>query len=458
MLNRALSFSLIAILFLLALQGAWLARIIENEKNKFKTDVEIILKDATNKELNSRLKSLSQNNFSVTLYNNNLSQSDVSSNTKVQTLDISKSRPYTKVTLEEALQEAYKDDFPLNLDTLSAIFSRSLAIAEKSTNFKLTYISPDTTKFIESTIFKTNILFLNSSYETTVPLTVSKDLSIEAQIFYPGSVFKGDLLIILLLSFGVTIFILFSIVLQMRMLYKQVSLAKLKENITHFLTHELRSPLQSSITNLEVGQMADSKTAPYFLEKTKEQLYFLNGLIENILDINKFEKRQSSLNKELFDINEAIEPHIARHNVDAKKTVTISKNITPGSEMFYGDKLHISNAIGNLIDNAIKYSDDPVNIIVAALADNRFFNISVEDNGIGIPKDEQSKVFEKFYRVNKREHSQKGKGFGLGLTYVMWVVKAHKGKISLTSEVGKGSKFTLSLINNEHGKENPTRR
>ncbi|MBP1671027.1 MAG: rprX [Bacteroidetes bacterium] len=457
MLNRALSISIIAILFLLSLQGAWLVRIIENEKTKFKNDVELILKDATNKELNSRLKSLSQNNFSVTLYNNNLSQSNVSSNTKVQTLDISKSRPYTKVTLEEALQEAYKDDFPLNLDTLSAIFSRSLAKAEKATNFKLTYISPDTTKFIEYTAFKNNILFLNSSYETIVPLTVTKDLSIKAEIFYPSSVFKGDLLTILILSLILTIFILFSIIMQTRMLYKQVSLAKLKENITHFLTHELRSPLQSSITNLEVGQMADSKTAPYFLEKTKEQLYFLNGLIENILDINKFEKRQSSLNKELFDINAAIEPHIARHNVDAKKTVTISTDITPGSEMFYGDKLHISNAIGNLIDNAIKYSNDPVNIIVSAKEDKRFYNISVEDNGIGIPKDEQSKVFEKFYRVNKREHSQKGKGFGLGLTYVMWVVKAHKGKISLTSEVGTGSKFTLSLIKNEHGKENTAR-
>jgi signal transduction histidine kinase len=456
MLNRALSISIIAILFLLSLQGAWLVRIIENEKTKFKTEAEKILKDATNKELNSRLKSLNQNNFSVVL-SNNFSPDKVSSNTKVQTLDISKSRPYTKVTLEEALQEAYKDDFPLNLDTLSAIFSKLMAKEQKATNYKLTYISPDTTKSIESLALKTSIIFFNSSYETVVPLTVSKDLSIKAEIFYPRTVFKGDLLSILLLSLILTVFILFSIIMQTRMLYKQVSLAKLKENITHFLTHELRSPLQSSITNLEVGQMADSKTAPYFLEKTKEQLYFLNGLIENILDINKFEKRQSSLKRESFNINEAIEPHIARHNVDARKTVNISTDITPGSEMFYGDKLHISNAIGNLIDNAIKYSNDPVNIIVSAKADKRFYNISVEDNGIGIPKEEQSKVFEKFYRVNKREHSQKGKGFGLGLTYVMWVVKAHKGKISLTSEVGIGSKFTLSLINNDHGKENTAR-
>jgi len=258
--------------------------------------------------------------------------------------------------------------------------------------------------------------------------------------------------LILSLSLVLTIFILVSIILQTRMLFKQVSLAKLKENITHFLTHELRSPLQASITNLEVGEMADAQTAPYFLGKAKEQLYFLNGLIENILDINKFEKRQAPLNKTLFNINEAIEPHIARHNVESKKNVSITTDITAGQENIYGDQLHISNAIGNLIDNAIKYSNDIVNIKISTKIDGKYFHIAVEDNGIGIPKDELSKVFEKFYRVNKREHSQKGKGFGLGLNYVNWVVKSHKGKVLLTSEVGVGSKFTL-LINNEHGKE-----
>ena len=217
MLNRALSISIIAILFLLSLQGAWLVRIIENEKTKFKNDVELILKDATNKELNSRLKSLSQNNFSVTLYNN-LSEKNFSTEEKAKKVEVSKIGSYTKVTLEEALQEAYKDDFPLNLDTLSAIFSRALAKAEKATNYKLTYISPDTTKFIEYTAFKKNILFLNSSFETITPLNVSKDLSIKAEVFYPSSVFKGDLLSILILSLVLTIFILFSIIMQTRML------------------------------------------------------------------------------------------------------------------------------------------------------------------------------------------------------------------------------------------------
>ena len=203
-----------------------------------------------------------------------------------------------------------------------------------------------------------------------------------------------------------------------------------------------------------MGEISEGDNSKYFLSKAKEQLYFLNGLIENILDINKFEKRQAPLNKAMFNINDAIEPHIVRHSVDSKKSVTITASVESGSEMMFGDKMHITNAIGNLIDNAIKYSDDPVIIKVLVNSNDKFHLIAVEDNGIGIPKEEQSKVFEKFYRVSKREHSQKGKGFGLGLTYVMWVVKAHKGKIELESEVGKGSKFTLSLKREDNGTEN----
>jgi signal transduction histidine kinase/plasmid maintenance system killer protein len=457
MLNRALTFSTIAILFLLALQGVWLFRLIDNEKTKLRTQTGLILEESIKQELHLRLQLLRQanqnKNFRVVI-SNNFNPEQNSAKKSHQSLVADTTASITNVTLEEALQEIYKKDNPLKIDKLVEIFSKSLSEAEIKTGFNLAYSAPDTVIRRSNNEEKTNILFFNPSFILETPLTVSKDLMVTAEVFYPRSVFKGDLLTILALSLIVTIFILFSIVMQTRMLYKQVSLAKVKENITHFLTHELRSPLQSSITNLEVGEMAEGDNSRYFLGKAKEQLYFLNGLIENILDINKFEKRQAPLNKAIFNINEAIEPHIVRHSVDSKKTVKISSVVEPGCDKVFGDKLHITNAIGNLIDNAIKYSDDPVVITVSVNCSDKFFRISVEDNGIGIPKEEQSKVFEKFYRVSKREHSQKGKGFGLGLTYVMWVVKAHRGKIELESEVGKGSKFTLSLKREDNGTEN----
>lgn len=460
MLNRALSISIVAILFLLALQGVWLFRIIDNEKSGFRKQSEQVLKEAINKELNTRLEKVSQKDkFRVTI-SNNLPANSKYQNNQIDSVDLKNNKKnFTEFSLEEALQLAYRKLLPLNIDSISNFFSTKMETINQSTNFVLKYSDSDLdSSFVsEHNNIKTNFPFLHPSFEINIPLISSKELMLDAIVYYPKSVFKGDLLTILILSFVLTIFILVSIIFQTRMLYKQVSLAKLKENITHFLTHELRSPLQASITNLEVGEMAESK-APYFLGKAKEQLYFLNGLIENILDINKFEKRQAPLNKSLFNINEAIEPHIARHQIESKKSVKLTTDITPGEEEIYGDKLHISNAIGNLIDNAIKYSNESVNIKISTRQEGKFFRISVEDNGIGIPKDEQSKVFEKFYRVSKREHSQKGKGFGLGLNYVMWVVKSHKGKILLTSEVGVGSKFTLLLINNEHGKEDSTGR
>lgn len=461
MLNRALIFSTITILFLLALQAVWLFRIIDNEKSEYKKQTETILQESIKEELNYRFSSFNKkNNFRVVLSNSYENDKNNSSGVQeIQEISVKgELQGVTKVSFEEVLQEVYKNDAPINLDTLASFFSKSLEKVQKATNFILTYSSPDTVKRIQYSNEKAGINFLSPTFETIVPLTASKELTITAEIFYPRSLFQGDLLIILMLSLVVTIFILFSIVMQTRMLFKQVSLAKVKENITHFLTHELRSPLQSSITNLEVGEMAQGENSAYFLQKAKEQLYFLNGLIENILDINKFEKRQAALNKTQFNIDEAIEPHIARHKVSPKKSVTITAAVSPECELIYADKLHITNAIGNLIDNAIKYSNDPVEIKIAASCNSKYFIITVQDNGIGIPKDEQSKVFEKFYRVSKREHSQKGKGFGLGLTYVTWVVKAHKGKIYLESEVGKGSIFTLSIKNEEHGTEDITGR
>lgn len=454
MLNRALTISIIAIFLLLVIQGIWLYRLIDSEKIAYRTQTEKILKDAINKELNSRLKKISKSNsFSVTI------SDKIPNNEKNKQQELIKDigttrNNFTKISIEAALQDAYNNFSPLNLDSLSYYFINLLQKEGKETNFTLTFIDSTSAK-ITTTEHKSisNRTFIKSSFDIILPISMSNKLVISAHMLYPPTVFKGDLLIMLLASVALTIFIMISIVLQTRMLYKQVTLAKVKENITHFLTHELRSPLQSSITNIEVAEIADSKSAPYFLGKSKEQLYFLNSLIENILEINKFEKKQTPLDKKVFNIREAIDPHIARHNVDPKKNIKITTNIPEGSEKVYGDMLHISNAIGNLIDNAIKYSNDSVIINISTYKEGKYFSISIEDNGIGIPKEEQSKVFEKFYRGSKKEHAQKGKGFGLGLNYVMWVVKAHKGKVTLVSEVGKGSTFTLS-IKSDHGKEN----
>lgn len=459
MLNRALTLTGIAILFLLGLQAVWLFRLIEDEKNRFSDEIQKTLEESMRKELDWRLRNINKGkNFSLIL-SNSIPEQNFPDTNNLLNVDIKQSQELlTKVSLEEALQEIYKKDYPLNLDTFALYFTHALDELGKPASFILDYVSPDTLVSYNSPGSQKGLFLLKPSFTTELPITVSKDLVIKAEVFYPKSVFKGDLLVILLLSLALTIFILVAIVVQTRMLYKQVSLAKVKENITHFLTHELRSPLQSSITNLEVGEIADAQNSGYFLSKAKEQLYFLNSLIENILNINKFEKRQAPLSMAYFETEEAIEPHLVRHNINNTKKVTITSSCDPSCSRFFGDKLHITNAIGNLIDNAVKYSGDDVAIDVTVKPAGKFTAISVKDNGIGIPKEEQYKVFEKFYRIGKQEHAQKGKGFGLGLTYVQWVTKAHRGKVELISEAGVGSEFILYLKNSDHGTKDFTGR
>lgn len=442
MLNRVLTLTAFAILFLLGLQGVWLYRLIESEKVTFLQEVNSTLEESVRKELDWRIREINKGqNIRVVLANKNSSESKEAVKVNVK----ANRELLTDVSLEVALQELYKNDRPPNLDTLARYFSNSMQQLKRDPSFTLECITPDTLYSTTLIGRDRSLPLIKPSLKISIPLTLSGDMVIQASVVYPSSVFKGDLLIILLLSFVLTISILFAMIIQARMVIKQVSLAKVKENITHFLTHELRSPLQASITNLEVGEITPGEGSSYFLTKAKEQLYFLNSLIENILIINKFEKRYAPLEITNFEIIDAISPHIARHSLSTTKKISFSEEYEEGGKVVTGDKLHITNAIGNLIDNAIKYSGDEVEIAISVKISEKYYAISIKDNGIGIPKEEQGKIFEKFYRVGRREHSQKGKGFGLGLTYVMWVIKAHNGKVKLISEPGVGSEFTLYL-------------
>lgn len=452
MLNRSLFFSVAAVLFLLILQGLWLYRIIDNEQKELKSKVITIVEESTKKELDSRIQSLMKRggkSINISLKQSTVNNTNFDSINKIDSRDVSTHKTkknVSNISMEEALQEMIKKDFPPQIDTLNRLFGSLLEEKGIFTNYKLQLFINDTENSVEESNYKA-IPIIKPYFQTEYPITISKDIVVRATVYFPISMIKGDLLSILAISLALTIFILFIIFTQIRMIYKQVSMAKLKENVTHFFTHELRSPLQSSLTNLEVAELMDGDSSKLFLQKSKEQLYFLNKLIENILSLNKFEKKHTLINREKFNIIEAIEPHIERYKLNTEKSISIDYIPNPEIETINADKLHIFNAIGNLVDNAVKYSGESVKIVICVDTYKSHIRISVKDNGFGIPKNEQSKIFEKFYRVKRADHSKTGRGFGLGLNYVKWVVKAHNGAIQLESEPGLGSNFSLLIKN-----------
>jgi two-component system phosphate regulon sensor histidine kinase PhoR len=126
------------------------------------------------------------------------------------------------------------------------------------------------------------------------------------------------------------------------------------------------------------------------------------------------------------------------------RTARLISLLNASNDFISGDDAHFRNMISNLIDNAIKYSQDPVHVTISTHSTKNHLVIRIEDNGIGMSKESVKRVFEKFYRAHTG-NLHNVKGFGLGMSYVKTVIDAHKGKIKVDSTIGKGTSFTIEV-------------
>jgi two-component system, OmpR family, phosphate regulon sensor histidine kinase PhoR len=196
---------------------------------------------------------------------------------------------------------------------------------------------------------------------------------------------------------------------------------------------------------LQSGRVPSENRRQEYYDVLVEQSERLSLLIDNILDFAKLEEGRKKFDFQMMDIGLALQEIVSiiqdqvRHN-DFVIKVEIEKPLPA----IKADRESITQAITNLIDNAIKYSGDARNLIVSAFVENQYLNITVKDFGIGIKKEEIDKIFERFYRGGD-ELTRTVKGSGLGLTLVKQIVEAHHGKVLVESEPGKGSMFTLTI-------------
>lgn len=227
---------------------------------------------------------------------------------------------------------------------------------------------------------------------------------------------------------------------------KQVE--KLKQNFVSLMSHDLKTPVakiagvadniyHSNNSTLEVKEKAQ-----VIIDSTKD----LNKFISSILDLTKIESNEFGLNKVSKDINLIIESVFIDLNYTAERKKT---KLIKDLAVLYPiqiDAVLITRVISNLVENAIKYSDVDSLVKVKTWDDQKWVYVEIEDNGAGIPNDELKNVFEKFYRIkNDANHSIKGSGLGLYL--VKYFVELHGGAVSVESELGKGTKFIVKLIN-----------
>lgn len=251
----------------------------------------------------------------------------------------------------------------------------------------------------------------------------------------------GATLLVLLVLLG-------GMALTIRATDREARLAQAKSNFVANVSHELKTPLSlislfSEI--LELGRVkSEEKKAEYYRIIRHESLR-LNKTIDNILDFSRIEAGRKTYQLVDGDMTDVIDHVLSTHRYQIVNSgFDVQTDIQPELPPVLIDREAMAQAISNLLDNAIKYSGKVKQISITAKTLDANLCIEIADRGIGIPRAEHAKVFEKFYRVgNGLVHDVKGSGLGLSL--VKHIIEAHNGTISVESDVGKGSRFTILL-------------
>ncbi|MBO9730410.1 MAG: HAMP domain-containing histidine kinase [Chitinophaga sp.] len=246
-----------------------------------------------------------------------------------------------------------------------------------------------------------------------------------------------------------TMIIITAFALTIRTLLNQKKLSEIKSDFINNMTHELKTPLATislaidAIRNEKV--MSKPEKIQYFSGIIKEENKRMNKQVESILQSALLEKDEIALKLQATDVHAVIQNTTDNLQLQlAAKNGVVDLQLDAINPVIMADDVHFSNLIFNLMDNAIKYSNDQLEIKIQTYNTRKSLFIVIADNGIGMSRDTISRIFEKFYRAHTG-NVHNVKGFGLGLTYVKAIVDAHKGKIKVESTIGKGSKFTLEF-------------
>lgn len=229
---------------------------------------------------------------------------------------------------------------------------------------------------------------------------------------------------------------------------KLEELNKLKSYFVSSVSHDMKTPLTSIKMFAEMLQSSKEVNS----EKAKEYLQMIEGessrltrLIDNVLDFSNIERGVKQYNFENISLNDIVKQTLKMMQYQLKlNKFNVKLNLAENENLIYADRVAIEEALVNLISNSIKYSKEKKLIEVKTHVKDNFMVLSVKDEGIGISPENLENIFHSFYRIDSKE-SQRTGGVGLGLSIVKHIMDAHNGKIEVQSEVGKGSKFSLSF-------------
>ena len=286
------------------------------------------------------------------------------------------------------------------------------------------------------------------------PTNCKRTENLQAFIVNPYWVIFQKMTLLLIATVIMMILIIGCIVYQIRIIARQNKIAKIREDFSYALIHDMKTPISSILMGIQILETGKLDTRPEKRAKLfhilKDESEHLLALTEKVLTLSKLENHQLNLFREMLSLRSMLDDLIEKFSAKADKPVHFSLALE--AETVVADGEFLKEAISNLIDNAIKYSGASVAIIISSFCKpDGAVVIKVKDNGFGIPLKDQSRIFEKYERASATERSRKGgaSGFGLGLNYVFRVAEAHGGTVEVESIEGEYSEFSLSLPQKE---------
>jgi two-component system phosphate regulon sensor histidine kinase PhoR len=415
---------------LLALQGVWLYYAYQNENVKIRNILNESLSQSVDDEMDRRFSSVKREN---TKDDNSCFELSYQYNEDKGNL-ISQQFDFIQQIL--FYEGAYFD-----LTKIDSIYDTHLRKNNINVQYRLNYMD-SLGNSIESS--GENI---DEGFNTiTVPIVDGNKVGAIVKIS-PPAIFQS-MLGILIVSVLIFLFIIACLIYEVKIFLTQHHLNQMLKNFIQTLSHDMKTPLATIHSVLAQLHNGSLDTHPEMKNKfttiATEQTLNLQAIVNQILTISHIDKKQPAINKQEIDLPQIIRSLIDKFMVRKEKNIEFFEKYDLKDNPVYADPFHLENAISNLIDNAIKYSGNAVKINIECTKRDKQIYIHIKDNGLGISEIDQQKIFDRFERGAEIKRKLIS-GFGLGLSYVKYIIEAHGGVVALVSREDVGSEFIITI-------------
>lgn len=361
------------------------------------------------------------------------------------------SKAYNLSSIENPVSQYSSDYYVVNLrlplehSTLEYLLKEEFKKNNLNTEFEYGIYDCETDKIVFGAHIKSNFEVDSTAKPITLP-TTDKFLNYFGVKFPSKASYLTSKLDFWIVSSFITLVVMAFFGYAMFIILRQKRLSEVQRDFINNMTHEFQTPI--STIKIATDVLAQKKILDQperfnkYIQIIKHENNRLKNQVESVLATAKIGKGQIQLELELQEIHKLIED--LTESVKAELEEGFEIELLASKTSIYADKMHLSNVIRNLIDNAKKYSSNNPKIKISTSNVKNSLLIKVSDQGIGIPKEHIDKIYNRFYRV-PTGNVHNVKGFGLGLNYVKEIITIHKWKINVESELGEGTTFTINI-------------